>query len=287
MRRRLLAAVLVGLIAGVSNVACRAASIEQVRFSSARAKLGPLTARSALKANEPAPPDIVLDGYLIRPDGGGRFPAIVLLQGCSGLSASFRRAPAASRWIENLVQWGYAVLAFDSFAARAGFSSCGRDVEFYRVADAFGALAFLTKRNDIDGQQVAVLGFSSGGIAALSAVEQRDYAPFELAPEVRFNAAIAFSPVCVSQGVMTAPALVLVGELDDWSPVARCRFMVADSEARGVPIKLVVYPGTAHDFGDAALRPLRQRFGHFSVYDRAAAEDAIAEVKAFLDRTRH
>ena len=286
MRRRLLAAVLVGLIGGISNLACQAASIEQVRFVSARAKLGPLTARSALRANEPAPPDIVLDGYLVKPDGAGPFPAIVLLHGCSGLSASLRRAPSSSRWIESLLQWGYGVLAFDSFAAREGFSTCGREAEFYRVADAFGALAFLAKRRDIDGARIAVLGFSSGGIAALSAVEQRDYAPFELPSELHFSAAIAFSPVCVPEGVMSAPALVLVGELDDWSPVARCRFMVADSEARGAPIKLVVYPGAAHDFGDAALRPLRQRFGHFSAYNRAAAEDAIAQVKAFLASTR-
>jgi dienelactone hydrolase len=286
MRRRLLAAVLVGLIAAISNVACEAASIEQVSFASARAKLGPLTARSALKANEPAPPDVVIDGYLIKPEGAGPFPAVVLLHGCSGLAPSFRQAPAASRWIRDLLTWGYAVLAFDSFAARGFTPICSREVEFYRLADAFGALAFLTTRRDIAAGKITVLGFSSGGIAALSAVEQRDHEPFELSGDLHFNAAVAFSPVCISEGLMSAPALVLVGELDDWSPVARCRFMVADSQARGVPIKLVVYPGAAHDFGDAALRPLRQRFGHFSAYNRAAAEDAIAEVKAFLARTR-
>jgi len=286
MRRRLLAAVLVGLIAAISNVACQAASIEQVRFASARTKLGPLTARSALKANEPAPPEVILDGYLVKPEGRGPFPAVVLLHGCSGLQASFRRAPAASRWIEDLVTWGYAVLAFDSFTARGFTPICSREVEFYRVADAFGALAFLTTRHDVVASKITVLGFSSGGIAALSAVEQRDHEPFELSGDLHFNAAIAFSPVCISEGIMGAPALVLVGELDDWSPVARCQFMVADSAARGAPIKLVVYPGAAHDFGDAALRPLSQRFGHFSAYNRAAAEDAIAQVKAFLARTR-
>jgi dienelactone hydrolase len=286
VRRRHLAAALVGLIAAISNIACHAASIEHITFASARAKLGPLIARRAAEANQPRSPDIVLNGYLVKPDGAGPFPAIVLLHGCNGLSASLRRAPASSRWVETLVGWGYAVLAFDSFAARDGRPTCSREVEFYRVADAFGALAFLARRRDIDRSRIAILGFSSGGIAALSAVEQRDYAPFELSSELRFNAAIAFSPVCVPEGVINAPALVLVGELDDWSPVARCRFMVADSEAKGAPIKLVVYPGVAHDFGDAALRPLRQRFGHFSAYNRAASEDAIAQVKSFLASTR-
>lgn len=286
MRQRLLAAILVSLIAWIGNLACHAASTEPVKFASALVKLGPLTARRAAEAHEPTPRPNIIDGYLVKPDGTGPFPAVVLLHGCSGLSASFRSAPASSRWIEHLTNWGYAVLALDSFAARGGRPSCGQDVEFYRVADAFGALAFLTNRRDIDAKKVIVFGFSSGGIAALSAVEQRDHEPFELPDSLRFNAAVAFSPICVTEGVMTAPALVLVGELDDWSPVARCRFMVADSEGKGPPIKLVVYPGAAHDFGDAALRPLRQMFGHLSAYNRAAAEDATAQVKAFLDRTK-
>ena len=178
------------------------------------------------------------------------------------------------------------MLAFDSFAPRGIRPDCTRDVDFYRVADAFGALAYLKHRRDIDGAHVSVLGFSSGAIAALSAVELRDHEPFELPADMQFRAAIAFSPVCVTEGVMIAPALVLVGELDDWSPVARCRFMVADSEGKGAPIKLVVYPGAAHDFGDAALRPLRRRSGHFSAYNRAAADDATAQVRDFLERAK-
>jgi dienelactone hydrolase len=286
MRRRLLAAILVSMFAWTSAVTCFAASIEVVHFVSARLKLGPLTARSAAERNEPPPHQALIDGYLVRPDGAGPFPAIVLLHGCGGLSASFRRAPALSRWVDHLVTWGYAVLAFDSFAPRDISPNCTRDVDFYRVADAFGALAFLKGRSDVDSVRVSVLGFSSGGIAALSAVELRDHEPFELPADVQFRAAIAFSPVCVTEGVMTAPALVLVGELDDWSPVARCRFMVADSEGKGAPIKLVVYPGAAHDFGDAALRPLRRHFGHFSAYNRAAADDATAQVRNFLERTK-
>lgn len=286
MRRRLLAAVLVSLIAWVGNFTGRAASTETVNFASARVKLGPLTARRAAEANEPPPSQIVLNGLLVKPKGTGPFPAVVLLHGCNGLSSSFRRAPKSSRWIENLTRWGYAVLAFDSFAARGQTPICSREVEFYRVADAFGALAFLANRRDIVGGKVTVLGFSSGGIAALSAVEARDHEPFELSRDVHFSAAVAFSPVCISEGVMAAPALVLVGELDDWSPVARCRFMVADSEGKGAPIKLIVYPGAAHDFGDAALRPLRRLFGHYSAYNRAATEDAVSQVKTFLDSTK-
>ena len=49
MRRRLLAAILVSLIAWIGNLACHAASTEPVKFASARVKLGPLTARACCR----------------------------------------------------------------------------------------------------------------------------------------------------------------------------------------------------------------------------------------------
>jgi dienelactone hydrolase len=286
MRRLMLAGVLSGLVALSGGLACQAAGIEPVQFASARPRLGVLTERRAAEAHTPLPRPQTIDGYLVKPDGVGPFPTVVILHGCSGLSAGFRRDPAASPWVARLLSWGYAVLAFDSFSAREGRPTCGRDVEFYRVADAYGALAFLAQRRDIAAANAIVFGFSSGGIAALSAVEKRDHEPFELSADLRFKAAIAFYPVCVSEGVMAAPALVLIGELDDWSPVARCRFMIAGGEGKGAPITLIVYPGAAHDFGDAALRPTRKLFGHFSAYNRAAADDAVDQVKRFLDQIR-
>ena len=71
MRRRLLAAILVSLIAWTSAITCRAASIESVQFTSARVKLGPLTARRAAEMNQPPPRRTTLDGYLIKPDRAG------------------------------------------------------------------------------------------------------------------------------------------------------------------------------------------------------------------------
>jgi len=263
-----------------------AAETETVHFESARVRLGVLTARQAAKEHvAPASPPTIT-GYFVKPDGRVRFPAVVMLHGCAGLSESFRRNPAGSPWISRLLSWGYGVLAVDSASSRDAAGACGQDLDFYRVADAFGALAYLARRSDVDAAKVFVLGFAAGGIAALSAVEQHDYEPFEMSADLKFKAAIAFYPVCVSESVMAAPALVLVGELDDWSPVARCKFMVAGGEGRGAPITLVVYPGRAQVFGDLTLHPARRLFGHLSAYDRAATDDAVAQVKAFLERNK-
>ena len=60
---------------------------------------------------------------------------------------------------------------------------------------------------------------------------------------------------------MTVPALILIGELDDWTPARECRNLaegrddwgdLADKE-QGVPIKLIVYPGAYHAFDAPAL----------------------------------
>jgi dienelactone hydrolase len=69
---------------------------------------------------------------------------------------------------------------------------------------------------------------------------------------------------------MTVPTLILVGELDDWTPALECRNMaegrddygVSRSKAEGVPIRLIVYPGAYHSFDVPAFRTGVQYFGH-------------------------
>src|SRR5437763_865663 len=83
-----------------------AATVEQVRFESARPRLGVLTARRAAEANLPPSRPLVVGGYLVKPDGAGPFPAVAMLHGCAGLSTSFRKDPASSPWVARLVRWG-------------------------------------------------------------------------------------------------------------------------------------------------------------------------------------
>ena len=55
---------------------------------------------------------------------------------------------------------------------------------------------------------------------------------------------------------MTAPTLILIGELDDWALAEECRNMVegrddwgiSRQKDKGVPIKLIVFPGAYHAF---------------------------------------
>ena len=81
---------------------------------------------------------------------------------------------------------------------------------------------------------------------------------------------------------MTAPALVLIGEADDWNPVERYREMVAHSHPDSAPIALTVYPRVHHAFDVAELQPGIRSLGHWLEYNESAARDAEPRMRTFL-----
>jgi dienelactone hydrolase len=114
-----------------------------------------------------------VDGYILRPEGAGPFPAVVLHHGCGGMWARNDRISARELWwMRHLVSLGYAAMEVDSFRPRGLDSVCGdREkspaVLQHRPADSYGALAWLRKQPYIDGARVAVMGFSHGGSTVL------------------------------------------------------------------------------------------------------------------------
>jgi dienelactone hydrolase len=255
---------------------------ERVQFESARYQVGPLQQRLARERGEaaaPAPAELIL-GYLTKPDGPGPFPAIVHLHGCGGLSKAFGDGTDKGQWSEQLAAWGYAVLVVDSFTTRGINNTCSY-IEPARVADAYGALAWLALQSFVDANRIGVIGFSAGGIATLSIAEARDFELFEHEGEHAFKAAVAFYPACGSDNPMKMPTLILIGELDDWSLASACRAMAA-RRTGGSPVRLIVYPGAHHGFDVVSLQPGRDMFGHRVEYNAGAAGLATEEVRRFL-----
>ena len=227
-----------------------------------------------------------LVGYLARPDQGlsallggaghsvERFPAVVVLHGCSGISS--HSAGIADR----LGSEGYVALAVDSLGPRGVASRCGSNGYPEQAFDAYSARRYLAQQGFVDAARIAVLGQSMGGNAALYAVD-RDMAAQYFTE--RFQAAIAYYPACLLPLVtLTAPTLILTGEQDDWTPAERCREMVAHAQPDSAPIALHVYPDTYHAFDVAALQPGRRAFGHSVEYNELAAKDAEEKTRAFL-----
>ncbi len=249
---------------------------ELVHFDSAVVKPSPFRERKAKEQGEALPSlqATPLIGYLTRPQGDGPFPAVVLMHGCGGIRSHVKDA-----WPEQLASWGYAVLVVDSFTSRNIENTCKTYLPD-RVFDAYGGLDFLSKQGFIDASRVALMGFSAGGIATLEATKIDGN---EQLMDEKFKAAVAYYPVCaVHESDATVPTLIMVGELDDWSPAEKCRRRIANLSGKGPPIELHVYPGARHDFDDEAMTKPKTVFGHVEEYNAAAAEQSIATVHDFL-----
>jgi len=227
-----------------------------------------------------------LQGFLREPDGAGPSPAVVLLHTCSG---NWRQLD--ERWGRRIASWGYVTLTVDSFGPRGIQNTCTSGAPVDMAFDAYRALDFLVRKPFVDPARVAVLGFSQGGWLTLTSVE---HGVVENVAHNKFRSAVAFYPPCLGfKDDMTAPTLVLIGELDDWTPATECRNMaegrddygISRHKGDGVPISLIVYPGAYHSFDIPAFRNGVQYFGHHLEFNQAAAEQSVDDLCKFLYAT--
>lgn len=256
-----------------------AAADEVVQFETARYHIGPLQQRLAQERGETIqrPPATTLKGYLSKPAGDGPFAAVVYLHGCLGLT-DYRRSSAA----EQFTGLGYVTLVVDSFATRGIKDDCLAGLS-NRQGDALGALIYLSQQPFVDPRRIALVGMSQGGIAALNIATAHPFDVFDLPPNLKYRAAIAFYPSCSSAGnEMAIPVLVLIGELDDWSRASECTWWAKRRHDSGAPVKIEVYPEAYHSFDNPNLRIATRAYGHWMKYDAAATAKATAAMRDFL-----
>jgi dienelactone hydrolase len=151
-----------------------------------------------------------------------------------------------------------------------------------RPLDAYGALAYLRTRGDVDSRLIALQGWSNGGSATLATMADVTLQRVGLSAGQGFAGAAAFYPACGLHGQFDAgyrpyaPVRVFSGDDDEEVSAAHCKRLVDASRARGAPIAIAVYPGATHDFDDPGAK--RQ-----SVEANASARSsAIAGAQAFL-----
>jgi len=229
-----------------------------------------------------------------KPQGSGPFPAVVILHDCSGLGPRSSGSPA--RWAKVLVEQGYVVALPDSFSTRGHAGgvcsnpspSRNEVAPARRVPDAHEALAYLRTLPYVDSKRIGVMGGSHGGTTTLAAMAREK-------PE-GFIAGVALYPSCRRLAASlrpTVPLLILVGELDDWTPAKPCVRLAENASGAGSPVAIKVYPGAHHSFDSAnPIRYVGARVNENASGGRGATTggnpeawaDSIREVTAFFAR---
>jgi carboxymethylenebutenolidase len=243
----------------------------------------------------------MLVGYVFRPQGhhAARMPAVVMMHGRAGAYSSaadgdYSAATLSRRhqqWGHLWAQQGYLAILVDGFGPRGypqgfpRFSYFSRPATLNEVTvrplDAYGALAWLRKRDDVIADRIALQGWSNGGSAALATMASTSAAGVApLTPVTGFRGALVFYPACGLQDqfddglVPYAPVRVFQGSADEEVSPHYCAELIDRSRARGGDIQITFYRGATHDFDDPGR--------HDVPANAAATADAMPRAKAFL-----
>jgi dienelactone hydrolase len=206
---------------------------------------------------------------LTKPEGRAPFPALILLHGLDGMDKYY------DAWAERLASWGYVTLQMNGFGSRGKL--CVSDPPSKRARDICSAKSYLGGLTFVDPKRVGAIGWSRRGSSTLAALCARFSSSQK---EYPLRAVVAFYPYCFrSLASLEFPLLILIGELDDFSPVAICRERMPQKKTRHEVI-LKVYPSAYHGFDAEGVKT--DYMGHRIQYNPAAAADSIVQVKAFL-----
>lgn len=221
---------------------------------------------------------------LYRPGGSGSFPAVIVLHTCGGLGLKERQYGSSLR------SEGYVVVVPDSFSSRGnkgkGYRCVQGNFENHvndSVSDAIGAVTYLRSLTYVRGDRIAIMGMSLGATAALA-----------LPPETidqGVRAAISYYPVCQTPAgrdffkESKIPLLLLLGELDNWSPTAACVAKAQELQKSGRIVEWIAYPGTHHGFDNQNyVSATNDNRGRTMQYNKTATDDSWNRFKDFLNK---
>lgn len=166
-------------------------------------------------------------------------------------------------YAEWLAEQGYVTLMINSFRTRG----VGHAIQIWRAlkvttamitADAFAALEYLSRHPRVNRDQIAVIGFSYGGMVSILTVYERMHELYlPGGPAFAFHASYYGSSIPRLEDPVTtrAPVLVFVGSKDRNVSISRTRSIVDDLRAGGSDVELKIFDAYHQwDGGDRTFR---------------------------------
>ena len=109
--------------------------------------------------------------------------------------------------------------------------------------------------------------------------------------DMGIQAGVSFYPICRRRSDgghffndSKIPLLLLLGELDNWSPASACVTKAKQLQQEGRTVEWKVYSGAHHGFDNKRYINSRTRRGRTTEYDQSAAKDSWKRLLAFLDK---
>ncbi len=244
------------------------------------------------QAVEGAEAIVKLGTVLAKPKGDGPFPAVVIMQTCSGATADQRD------WGRRAVNHGYVALIVDSIGPRGlNSNNCNNLPQPRRAADALDARARLRQLSFVDANRIGLLGFSAGANAALYITTHRllgtqreGYTPFA-AVAIFYPGCMTGTETGVRQNVfkdakLDAPFLMLLGDADAQARVPECVPPLEELKKAGADVDWHVYPKASHCFDckseDGKVATNGTQGTMTFIYNKAATDDAEARTFDFF-----
>jgi carboxymethylenebutenolidase len=206
-------------------------------------------------------------GYLALPSGGGKHPAVIVIQEWWGLNDWVKMQT------ERLADQGYVALAVDLYRGKVAVTQdlaheLSRGLpEDRAMSDLRGAFNALAKRKDVDARRIGVIGWCMGGGYALSLA----IAEPRLAAAVINYGRLVTDPAKLKR--IHAPILGNFGEEDRGIPPADVRAFEAALVKAGKTADIKIYPGAGHAFMNENNK---------AGYKAEAAKDAQSRIDAFF-----
>ncbi|AHE99589.1 dienelactone hydrolase family protein [Thioalkalivibrio paradoxus] len=217
--------------------------------------------------------------FIARPETEGEFPGVLFVHGRRGVD------PLVQGHVRRLAARGFVVYAPDLYIGRF-IEVMPIEHDYVLETDLNDVLEHVLASGTHAGDRVCVYSHTRGGYKTLKLAVTLDRQSDALACYVSYYPHMqdpnAPEPMqvyryAVEADRMTLPALIFVGENEQYQRKRGIDMAVASMQGRGLPVELVTYPGVGRGF-DFREPPVR------TFADDLATRDALMRATAFMNR---